>query len=137
MPHLERVLARVGEESGLDFSLQAPRFRLRPSQTTAEGRIYYRGPRQTREPASVKLDLSAEERVVRPPELRVIAHPYPDQLPGDGTVRCYSFEEVFAEKLRAMGQRGRPRDLYDIVNLFRRNDLRLHASLIQKVLEKK
>lgn len=73
LPHLERVLARVGEESGLDFSLQAPRFRLRPSQTTAEGRIYYRGPRQTREPASVKLDLSAEERVVRPPVLRVIA----------------------------------------------------------------
>ncbi len=44
-------------------------------------------------------------------------------LPLSGTVRCYSFKELFAEKLRAMGQRGRPRDLYDIVNLFRRNDL--------------
>jgi hypothetical protein len=77
--------------------------------------VYYRGPRQTPQPASIKLDLAADEQVVRPPVLRPIAHPYPDALPGSGTVRCYSFEEVFAEKLRAMGQRGRPRDLYDML----------------------
>ena len=33
-----------------------------------------------------------------------------------------------------MGQRGRPRDLYDIINLFRRNDLRLHGTLVRDVL---
>ncbi len=33
-----------------------------------------------------------------------------------------------------MAQRGRPRDLYDIVNLFRREELRPHAALIQEVL---
>jgi Nucleotidyl transferase AbiEii toxin, Type IV TA system len=43
-------------------------------------------------------------------------------------VRCYGFEELFAEKIRAMGERSRPRDLYDIVNLFRREDLRLEQS---------
>jgi predicted nucleotidyltransferase component of viral defense system len=134
LPLLHRVLGRVGEESGIDFSVQQPRFRLRPSGLASEGRVYYRGPRQTPGAASIKIDLSADERVVRPPVLRPIAHPYPDGLPGAGTVRCYSFEEVFAEKLRAMGQRGRPRDLYDIVNLFRRNDLRLHAALIRDVL---
>jgi len=56
---------------------------------------------------------------------RDIAHPYPDG-PLPGKVRCYSFEELFAEKIRAMAQRARPRDLYDIINLFRRNDLRLY-----------
>lgn len=137
LPHLERVLARVGDESGIDFSVQPPRFRLRPSGMASEGRVYYRGPRQTPQPASIKLDLSADEDVVRPPVLRPIGHPYPDPLPQPGTVRCYSFEEVFAEKLRAMGQRGRPRDLYDIVNLFRRNDLRLHAELVREVLVEK
>jgi len=52
-------------------------------------------------------------------------------------VRCYPFEEVFGEKLRAMGQRGRPRDLYDIINLFRRDDFALHPAAIREVLIEK
>ena len=98
--------------------------------------MYYVGPRQTPQPARVKLDISANETVVRPPVLRDIAHPYPDG-PLPGRVRCYSFEEVFAEKIRAMAQRARPRDLYDIVNLFRRNDLRLYPEVIRKALHEK
>ena len=35
-------------------------------------------------------------------------------------VLAYSFEEVFAEKLRALAERQRPRDLYDVVHLYRR-----------------
>ena len=68
--------------------------------------------------------------------LREIAHPYPDG-PLTARVRCYSFEEVFAEKLRALAQRARPRDLYDVVNLFRRNDLRLYPDLIRTALVEK
>jgi predicted nucleotidyltransferase component of viral defense system len=52
-------------------------------------------------------------------------------------VRCYAFEEVFAEKIRAMGERSRPRDLYDIINLFRRSDLRNQPQLIREVLLEK
>jgi Nucleotidyl transferase AbiEii toxin, Type IV TA system/WYL domain len=52
-------------------------------------------------------------------------------------VRCYSFEEVFAEKIRAMGERGRPRDLYDIVNLYRRSDLRREPRLVREALIEK
>ncbi len=72
-----------------------------------------------------------------PPILRSISHDYPDVLPPPGQVRCYSFEEVFAEKLRAMGERSRPRKLYDIVNLFRRTDLHPYANLVLEVLEQK
>jgi hypothetical protein len=36
-----------------------------------------------------------------------------------------------------MGERGRPRDLYDIVLLFRRRDLQAEPNLIRSVLEKK
>jgi predicted nucleotidyltransferase component of viral defense system len=134
LPLLRGVLQRVGEESGIDFTVSEPRLRIRPSGTAAEGRIYYRGPRNTPGATSVKLDLSADETVIQPTVLRTIAHPYPDALPATGTARCYAFEEVFAEKLRAMAQRGRPRDLYDIVNLFRREELRGHAALIREVL---
>ena len=69
--------------------------------------------------------------------LERIAHPYPDAFPAGGTVRCYSFDELFAEKIRAMAQRGRPRDLYDIVNLFRRNDLRMYPDAIRSALVEK
>jgi len=89
------------------------------------------------QPARVKLDISADEVVVRPPVLERIAHPYPDAFPAGGTIRCYSFGELFAEKIRAMAQRGRPRDLYDIVNLFRRNDLRMYPDAIRSALEEK
>jgi predicted nucleotidyltransferase component of viral defense system len=135
-PLLQRVLRRIHEASGIDFSTRPPALRLRPDGLSTEGRVCYIGPRQTPLAARAKLDISANEFVIRPPVLREIAHPYPDG-PLRGRVRCYSFEEVFAEKIRAMAQRARPRDLYDIVNLFRRNDLRLYPHLIRRALEEK
>jgi predicted nucleotidyltransferase component of viral defense system/DNA-directed RNA polymerase subunit RPC12/RpoP len=135
-PLLGRTLARVHDASGIDFSSREPALRLRPDELSTEGRVYYIGPRRTPQAARVKLDISANETVVRPPVLREIAHPYPDG-PLPGRVRCYSFEELFAEKIRAMAQRARPRDLYDIINLFRRNDLRLYPELIRQALEEK
>lgn len=133
---LARVLARVHDASGIDFSSRPPALRLRPDGMSTEGRVYYIGPRVAPQASRVKLDISANEAVIRPPVLREIAHPYPDG-PLDGRVRCYSFEELFAEKIRAMAQRTRPRDLYDIVNLFRRNDLRLYPELIREALREK
>jgi hypothetical protein len=100
---LGRVIGRVGEASGIDFTVRAPVPWMRPDGTSLEGRIYCRGPRATPEAASIKIDLSLTEVVVRPPVLRQLSHPFPDGLPAPASVRCYSFEEVFAEKLRAMG----------------------------------
>ncbi|MBI4728894.1 MAG: nucleotidyl transferase AbiEii/AbiGii toxin family protein [Acidobacteria bacterium] len=137
LPLVSEVLSTVARDSGINFSGRQPRFRLRPSATSVAGQVYYQGPRQTPDVAGIKIDLSSDERVVRPPVLREIAHPYPDALPENRSVRCYSFEEVFAEKIRAMGQRGRPRDLYDIINLFRRPDLRLYPDAIRAVLVEK
>ncbi len=131
---IERVLDRVGQESGIDFGVRPPACKSRPSGISAEGRIYYRGPRGAPGPARIKLDLTGDEVVVRPPVLRTINHDYPDSLPGTGRVRCYGFEEVFAEKLRAMGERSRPRDLYDIVNLFRRPEFRPYGALVREIL---
>jgi len=46
-------------------------------------------------------------------------------------------EELFGEKLRALGERYRPRDLYDSVYLFRRSDIHAEASLVLEVLAAK
>ncbi len=136
-PLLGPLLARVYEQSGIAFDGQPPRLRTHPSGNYTEGRIYYRGPRNAPTVASIRLDLLANETVVRPTVLRTIAHSYPDVLPAPARVRCYGFEELFAEKLRAMGERSRPRDLYDIVHLFRRPGLRHHASVVKEVLAQK
>lgn len=134
---LEEVLARVTDESGINFAGQAPLAKGHPSGQYTEVRIYYQGPRGSPKVTRIKLDLLAHEKVVRPTVLRQIQHPYPDESPSPATVRCYSLAEIFAEKIRAMGERGRPRDLYDIVNLFRRDELRdgledIHAILVEK-----
>ena len=136
-PIIKRILERVHNESGIDFSLRPPTYKHADKYQYTEGSIYYRGPRNAPSPARIKLDLSGSEKIARPTVLRNISHPYTDALPEPAQVRCYAFEEVFAEKLRAMGERGRPRDLYDIVLLFRRRDLQMHPDLIKSVLEQK
>ena len=137
IPRLRDVLRRVHDASGIDFSREEPRYEVRRSGESAEGRIYYIGPRRAPTVAMIKLDVTATEEIVRPTVLRDIGHSYPDGLPVPAKVRCYAFEEVFAEKLRALGERGRPRDLYDVILLFRRPDLRGHADLIQDTLVEK
>ncbi len=136
-PLLMQVLDRVHESSGIQFSDREPMLKTHESGRYTQGRVYYRGPRNAPQVASIILDLSASEKVARPSVLREISHSFPDALPAPAKIRCYSFEEVFAEKIRAMGERCRPRDLYDIINLFRRRDLRSAAGLVREVLHEK
>ncbi len=91
---------------------------------SAEGRIGYRGPlARAGDAPRIKLDLTDHERVVLAADRRPLHHPYSD-CPADGIeVTTYAFEEVFAEKVRALAERLRPRDLYDVVHLHRRREL--------------
>jgi len=50
---------------------------------------------------------------------------------------CYSFEELFAEKLRALLERERPRDLYDVIHLFQYDQIRPDAKVVLSTLLKK
>ncbi len=137
VPLFVEILSRIYEQAGVDFRERTPVFQTRPNGDSVEGRAYYRGPRNAPSPAGIKFDITLKEQVTRPTVLRPISHPYPDQLPAPATVRCYNFEELFGEKLRAMGERCRPRDLYDIVNLFRRQELHPYAELIHSVYVQK
>lgn len=136
-PIIKRIIERVHDESGIDLLARPPAFKHNEAYLYTEGSIYYKGPRNAPNPARIKLDISGSEKIARPTVLRAIAHSYSDSLPGAAQVRCYAFEEVFAEKLRAMGERCRPRDLYDIVLLFRRRDLQAEPQLIKSVLGEK
>ena len=136
-PIIKHILERVYDESGIDFSIKPPIFKYADKYHYTEGSIYYRGPRNARIPARIKLDISGAEKIASPTILRDISHPYSDSLPAPAQVRCYALEEIFAEKLRAMAERGRPRDLYDINLLFKHKDFQDKPKLIKSLLIKK
>ncbi|HYK88835.1 MAG TPA: nucleotidyl transferase AbiEii/AbiGii toxin family protein [Acidobacteriota bacterium] len=91
------------------------------ARNSAQGRVGYRGPMQRQASLPrIRFDLTDDERVVLKGERRRVHHPYSDEPEGGIEVLAYCFEEVFAEKLRALAERQRPSDLYDVVHLFRR-----------------
>ncbi len=132
------MLSRIQNESGIDFSVSPPLIKMRPGDKSAEGRVYFRSiTGMSHSPLSIKLDLTVSEPVITTPVPRKIHHTYGDSLPAPAEVFCYSFSELFAEKVRAMGERSRPRDLYDIINLFWRNDRTVDTRAICNVLDQK
>ncbi len=135
------VSAWVYENTGIQIPGDRLRFDVYNNPRggiSCEGRIYYTGPlpRGGTMPR-IKLDLTADELLALPPIQRSVGHPYSD-LPESGiAARCYAYEELFGEKVRALGERSRPRDLYDVVNLFRHSEFRPAAPSILDVLRRK
>ena len=78
----------------------------------------------------IKLDLTADERVVLAPVRLPVFHSYADGTDVEFEALTYSYEEAFAEKVRALAERTRPRDLYDVVNLFRNSSARPAAAVL-------
>jgi hypothetical protein len=105
---------------------------------SAEGRIGYRGPlARGGDAPRIKLDLTTDERVVRNAVRRYVHHPYSDRPDDSIEVSTYSFEELYAEKLRALAERLRPRDLYDVIHLYRRRELDPDRTIVIEVLREK
>jgi predicted nucleotidyltransferase component of viral defense system len=138
---LRRTLREVAEwvyrEAGIEVpvaQIRAQVFQNPRGHPAAEARIYYRGPLRPRGSLPrIKLDLTADERVVLDAVDLPISHPFGDQ-PADGiSVHCYAYAEVLAEKIRALGDRARPRDLYDVVNLYRREDALEAAGNVREI----
>ena len=110
--------------------------RGRPS---CQARVGYRGPvsPRGRNVPRIKFDLTADERVVLPPIQSPVFHPYSDEPEGGIVIRSYAYEEAFGEKVRALAERARPRDLYDVINLFRNDEARPAAAVLLDVLGQK
>lgn len=120
------IAAWVYDSSGIEIPADRLIFEIyrNPRGIDAcQGRVYYRGPVTPEGKHSVprvKLDLTAGEVVVEAPVIRPVRHDYSDLPPGGINILSYSYVEVFAEKIRALKERTRPRDLYDVINFFRR-----------------
>jgi predicted nucleotidyltransferase component of viral defense system len=117
---LQTLAGAVYDLSGIECSSDAIILKERQNlqgQPTFEGRLAYRGPLAYPGSPKIRFDLTRHEPVLDLPADRTILHPYPDALPTEAAVRAYSFNEVVAEKTRALFERCRPRDLYDVIHL--------------------
>lgn len=131
----------VYESAGIEIPAETVRFDIYTNPRGAisvQGRIGYRGPMQPRRDLPrIKLDLTNDEVLVLDPLRRDVHHPYSDRPEGSMNVLCYCFEELFAEKIRALAERERPRDLYDVVHLYRHANIRPDRTRVLSTLERK
>lgn len=122
VPIFERIGEWLADRAGIELELDDGAFIRRVNRRgnpTTQGRIAFRGPSRPPQLPKLKLDLTSDEVLAQKPVSRLIFHQYSDgPLPVEG-VRCYSIDELLAEKLRALVERCRPRDLYDVVHIER------------------
>ena len=124
------------------IGIQIPEERIRiypyknpRGKTSTQCRIYYRGPMQPGgDLPRIKIDLADDEIVVFNPINRDVYHPYSDKPFNGIHIQAYCYEELFAEKMRALTERLRPRDLYDIVHLFQNISPNQNKDMIIKAL---
>jgi predicted nucleotidyltransferase component of viral defense system len=118
------ISAWVYEESGIQIpetKIEFELYKTKREQVSCQGKLSYIGPLTPTSPRQwprIKLDLTANEILVGKPLEFELYHPYSD-LPKSGIhILSYSYSEIFAEKIRALVERTRPRDLYDVIHLF-------------------
>lgn len=86
-------------------------------------------------PGMVFMDLSFDELLCLEPDYRkVLTDPFPD---GEQQVLVYSLEELLAEKMRSLLERGKSRDYYDVWRLLKEQPSNLDLKLLSTVLLKK
>jgi predicted nucleotidyltransferase component of viral defense system/transposase-like protein len=142
---LKRVFAEIGEwvydQTGIEVPADKQEFEIYQNprgSISCQGKLSYRGPvSSTHSLPRIKLDLTADERVVLPPVRVPIFHPYSDAPVPPAEALAYDYVEAFAEKFRALAERTRPRDLYDVVHLFRNEGARPASAAFITVLQEK
>ena len=126
---LERWLREVERLHGVRMTLRD----LHKVDGAARLRVSFTGP--LRHPARLLLDITLDEPVLLPPQRRpvigtIFAHPRP-------LVLTYSLEEILAEKLRSILQRGKARDYYDVWRLLQEKRDALSLDVARRVLWQK
>lgn len=140
LPIFEGVREWLLDQVGLEIVLDETSFVRRQNRRghpTTQARIAYRGPGNPPTLPKLKLDLTSDEVLVLPTERRPILHPYSDADQLHAQVQAYSIVELLAEKTRALAERCRPRDLYDVVNLHRHPELFGDPAPVVAALEQK
>ena len=142
LEEFSKIVAWVSENSGIEMPENKIVFsshRNPKGNISFQGKIHYRGPISPSSKYSmpkIKLDITVDEIIVNSPVLTRVNHEF-DDIKNEITIFSYSYVEVFAEKIRALKERTRPRDLYDVINFYRRPESYDLASEVKRILQKK
>lgn len=136
------IADRICEEADIVFPQPNQEFHVyenRHGNRSCQGKVSYRGPVSPKRGAAprIKMDITLTEKLVLPPCVSEVFHPYSHSPDGGITVKTYQYVEVVAEKTRALAQRSTGRDLYDLMRVFRDPALRPDAHEVLEVLKEK
>jgi predicted nucleotidyltransferase component of viral defense system len=137
---LTAIALETHQLSGLELppaSIKIVDRQNKQGQATYQARVPYRGPLGRPQLANILFDITQHEVLAGEADARAIFHPYPDDLPDDAVVATYSIEELFAEKTRALFERTRPRDLYDIIQIVENHSDSIDFTLAREIFHRK
>jgi predicted nucleotidyltransferase component of viral defense system len=98
--------------------------------------IRYTGPlmKMSNVKSRVRFDISFDEKVVKA-ERRSCIREYSDDK--EFKMKVYSIEEILAEKLRSIIQRGKTRDYYDVWRILREHREKVNPTLLRRIFDMK
>ncbi|MEI7595761.1 MAG: nucleotidyl transferase AbiEii/AbiGii toxin family protein [Bacteroidota bacterium] len=124
---IKNIMKTATKNSGIQFHILKQKFQKSDEEGQGyEIKINYWGadhkPNQKPLPVNrwqtqIKLDISFSEKIISEPVKKSIFHEYSDMDTITNIIPVYSINEVISEKTRALIQRNRPRDIYDIAFL--------------------
>ncbi len=127
--HVERWFAQVEVVHGMTVRLMD----FHRANGAVRMRAQFVGP--LRHPARLLFDVTLDEPVLLPPQEReAVVKFFPDLRP---VVLTYALEEILAEKMRSILQRGKSRDYYDVWRLLREKGESFDSSLVRSMLVRK
>ena len=126
---VERWFAQVEAMHGMEVRLSD----FHRANGAARMRAQFVGP--LRHPARLLFDVTLDEPVLLPPQRRrVVISLFPALRP---LVFTYALEEVLAEKMRSILQRGKARDYYDVWRLLGEKSAAFDVSVARSILAQK
>lgn len=124
---------------GIELEIFHNSFKIYPNKRgklSTQGKIGFVGSEAKPTTPKIKIDLANDELIASTPKRRHVIHEYSDWN-AETSVLSYSLEELAAEKIRALAQRCRPRDLYDVVHLCRNPNLVGREKYVNSLLQSK
>jgi len=130
---LRQEIDKWYQQVGLASQVQLTTKMLHKPDGYARIRTQFIGPLSY--PGMIFMDLSFDEPLCLDPERRkVLATPFSS---GEQEVLAYPLEELLAEKMRSLLERGKSRDYYDVWRLLKEHSSSLDLELLGTVLQKK
>lgn len=148
LDEIEALISQACQHAEGDLTLECRRYEERDPhpQNQFAFLIHAQLPWQREPLTRVKIEITTQELLLRPPKEKAILHDYENEL--DTTISVYSLEEIVAEKIRSILQfskklhergwgRSRVRDYYDLWRILTDYQDQLETSELLKLIDEK